>query len=51
MDYKIAIKEKGLMIKWVAAQLGISNVTLSYFLNNTRPMPQDIEDKLKEILK
>lgn len=50
MDYKEKIKEKGLVIKWVAKQVGISNVLLSYYLNNTRPMPTHIESKLKTLL-
>ncbi len=50
MNYKEMIKEKGLMIKWVAKQIGISNVLLSYYLNNARPMPLHIEEKLKAFL-
>lgn len=45
------IKETGLKKKWIADQLGISNITLSHYINGTRTMPEDIERKLKEILR
>jgi predicted transcriptional regulator len=50
MDFHKTIKEKGLFKKWIAKQIGISNVLLSYYLNGTRPMPDHIERKLKDIL-
>ena len=50
MDFNKKIKEKGLKKSWVAKQIGISNVLLSYYLNGTRPMPEHIEIKLKNEL-
>ena len=50
MDYNEKIKEKGLKKSWIANKIGISNVLLSYYLNDTRPMPEHISDKLKEVL-
>ena len=50
MDFQQKIKEKGLLKKWIAKKIGISNVLLSYYLNGTRPMPEHIEKKLKELL-
>ena len=50
MNYHERIKEKGLMKSWIAKQIGISNVLFSYYLNGTRPMPEHIERKLKEVL-
>lgn len=50
MNHNEKIKEKGLKKIWVAKQIGISNVLLSYYLNNTRPMPDHIDKKLKALL-
>jgi predicted transcriptional regulator len=50
MDFHQKIKERGLLKKWIAKKIGISNVLLSYYLNGTRPMPEHIERKLKELL-
>jgi len=44
------IREKGLKKTWIAEQIGISNVLLSYYLTETRPMPDHIETKLKDLL-
>ena len=50
MDFNKTIKEKGLKKSWVAENIGISNVLLSYYLTKTRPMPDHIEKPLKEFL-
>lgn len=50
MDYNEKIREKGLKKSWLAKQIGISNVLLSYYLTGTRPMPEHIEIKLKKEL-
>jgi predicted transcriptional regulator len=50
MKHNKKIKEKGLKKSWVAEQIGISNVLLSYYLNETRPMPDHIDKKLEELL-
>jgi predicted transcriptional regulator len=51
MDYKKRIKELGLKKIWIANRLGISQVLFSYYITGSRPMPEHIERKLKEILK
>lgn len=51
MNYKEKIKEKGLLMKWVAKQVPVHHVLLSYYINNARPMPERVENRLKEILK
>jgi hypothetical protein len=48
--YNERIKKSGKKKKWIAEQIGISSVLLSYYLNGTRPMPEHIKSKLKEIL-
>jgi len=50
MDFNEQIKNKGLKKSWVAEQIGISNVLLSYYLTGTRSTPEHIERKLKEVL-
>jgi len=50
MDYKKIIDQKGLKMKYVADQIGISRVLFSYYMNGTRPMPERIEKKLKSLL-
>jgi predicted transcriptional regulator len=50
--YKAQIKEIGLTFKKVAELIGVSNTSLSQYLSNdeSRPMPLDVEDKLKEVI-
>ena len=48
--FKEKIKDKGLKKTWIAKQIGINPVLLSYYLNGDRPMPEAVEIKLKEIL-
>lgn len=50
MDYKAKINDKGLKHWWVAKQIGIHPVLLSYYLNKVRAMPEDVNIRLKEIL-
>jgi len=50
MNFKEKIEERGLKKMWVANKIGISAVLLSYYLNDTRPMPDHIDQRLKEIL-
>jgi predicted transcriptional regulator len=50
MDFNETIGEKGLKKSWIAKQIGISNVLLSYYLTGTRSMPEHIEKKLKDLL-
>jgi len=48
--YKLLIKQKGLKISWISDQLGISQPTLSMYLNSKRDMPYEVEQRLKKIL-
>ena len=48
---KEKIKNKGLKISWIAKQVGISQPLLSMYLNGSRSMPEQIEKKIKEVLK
>jgi len=50
MNFNKVIKEKGLKKSWIAENIGISNVLLSYYLTETRPMPDHIEKSLKDLL-
>ena len=50
MNFNEEIKESGLKKSWIAKQIGISNVLLSYYLTGTRSMPEHIEKRLKEVL-
>ena len=51
MKYKEKIKQRGLLISWVAKKIGVSHVLLSYYLNDKRPIPYDVESKLKKFLR
>jgi transcriptional regulator with XRE-family HTH domain len=44
---KKKIEKSGLKKKYIADKLGISNVELSYYLNNRRKMPEPIKAKLR----
>jgi predicted transcriptional regulator len=48
---KQKIKDRGLKISWIAKKVGVSQPLLSMYLNGSRTMPEDIERKIKEILK
>jgi predicted transcriptional regulator len=48
--YKDKIKQKGLKKSWVAKHIGISSQMFSMYLNESRPIPKIIEDKLKKLL-
>lgn len=50
MDFKEKIESKGLKKKWVAEQVGISHVLLSYYINGVRHMPDIISNKLRKLL-
>jgi len=50
MDFNEKIKERGLKKTWVAEQIGISNVLLSFYLTKTRPMPEKVKRALEEFL-
>ena len=46
---KKKIELSGLKKKYLAEKLGISNVQLSYYINNRRKMPEKIKAKLRDI--
>lgn len=50
MVIKDAIKEKGIKKSWLASKLGVSNTMMSFYLNGDRPIPPNIEEKLKSLL-
>jgi len=50
MLFNEKIKEKGLQKKWISKQLSISPTALSFYLTGTRPIPNSIEIKLKQLL-
>ena len=47
---KEKIEARGLKKKFLAERMGISNVTLSYYLNKKRKMPMIIKAKLIGLL-
>lgn len=47
---KKRIKQRGLKISWIASQIGISQPSLSMYLNEKREMPKEIEIKINKIL-
>lgn len=51
MNFKTQIKKKGLKITFIADKIGISQPLLSMYLNGTRNMPNEINKKLKKLLK
>jgi predicted transcriptional regulator len=48
--YKQRIKDKGLKTTWIAEQLKISQPSLSMFLSGKRPIPYEVECRLKKLL-
>lgn len=50
MDIKTLIKSKGLKQKWIAEQIGVNINTFNAYLNNEREMPQDVSDKVRELI-
>lgn len=50
MNYNNEIKQLGVTKQLIAKKIGISAVLLSYYLNGTRPVPEHIDKKLKELI-
>lgn len=48
---KKKIEKSGLKKQYIADKLGISNVYLSYYLNERRKMPEEIKAKLRGFFK
>ena len=51
MNLRKQISEKGLKVSWVANKLGISQPYLSLMLKGERHMTEEIETKIKSLLK
>lgn len=50
MNWKEKIKRKGLKINWIAEKIGIHRVMLSHYINESRPIPDEIKKQLELIL-
>lgn len=50
MDFKELIDSRGIRQNWVAKKIGIHAVLLNYYLNGTRPMPEEVKEKLENLL-
>jgi len=48
---KERIEESGLKMIWIANKLSIPQSTLSHYLNGTRTMPDDINNKIIALIK
>lgn len=51
MNHRKRIKDKGLMITWLAKQIGVSQPKLSLFLQNKRSLQPKELKKLERLLK
>ena len=51
LTIKNKIEKSGLKKKFIADRIGITNVLLSYYLNEKRKMPEHIKAKLRGLLK
>jgi len=51
MDYKEKVSQSGRSVTWLAKQVGISRVLLSYYINKSRSMPEHISKQLDPLLK
>ena len=50
MIIKDVLKERGIKKSWLAQKVGISRTMMSFYLNDVRPMPLKVEEKIKSIL-
>ena len=50
MDYKKAIKEKGVKQTWLAEKIGVSDTLLSLYLSGERNLSTEKEAMLKGLL-
>lgn len=51
MNYKQQLKDIGITVKFLAMKIDVSQTMMSYYVNNTRPVPPEIELKMKEVIK
>lgn len=47
---KNRLKNKGIKKKWIAEQIGITPILLSYYLNGKRKMPEHIQEKIYSLI-
>ena len=50
MELKELIKNKGLKQNWIADKIGVNPNTFRAYLNDERNMPQDVSDKVKNLI-
>jgi len=48
---KERIEDSGLKMLWIANKLDIPQSTLSHYINGTRSMPDEINNKIVELIK
>ncbi len=51
LTLKERIEESGLKMLWIANKIDIPQSTLSHYLNGTRTMPVEINNKIIELIK
>lgn len=49
-DIKNKIEEKGLKHRWIARKLDIHYSSLSQYLNDFRPMPDEVKARLLKVI-
>lgn len=50
MDFRSMIRDRGLKIKWLADNMGVSQPLLSMYLSGKVKMPEIIKEKLTVLL-
>lgn len=50
-DLKQQIKDAGRNLKWISEKGNINYQMLVFYLNGYRAMPEDVETKIKELIK
>jgi predicted transcriptional regulator len=51
IELKSLIAESGLKNKWIAKKLDIHHTALSQYLNDFRPMPEEVKKGIIKIIK
>lgn len=49
-EIKSKIEQRGLKHRWIAKQLDIHYSSLSQYLNDFRPMPDDVKTRLLKVI-
>lgn len=50
MDYKERLKDLGLTVKFLAQKCDVSQSMMSYYVNGSRTIPDNIEREMKRVL-